>query len=162
MELEIRDRRGANKVDETPAAVEEVREPAAFGDKLEWKSKGFTLVYLPMNGQTLLSGRAVGLRTDERLFTVDWLLPPVWDEKLRWQEKALERLETFKCCSCRGGAQCRFHVEHCGGKVGPGKWLLEDLKRLEKVQNTVLPECLEILMKAERSRSQARVVPAGR
>ena len=161
---EFVDKRGLNKV-EAPAvlaAVPEVPEKKVRGEKLEWKSLGFTIVFLMVNNQQMLAGRAVGLRDDEKVFTADYALPPVCDEEFRWQGEARKRLETFLACSCDRGSRCKFHAEKCGGQNGPGEWLIEDVKRLEKVQSTPLPECLEILMKAEMARSQSRVETPGR
>ena len=160
--FEVVDKRGVNKVvEEKPAAVAalEVERPGVFGEKLEWKSKGYTLVMMPINGQTMLAGRAVGMRTDERVFIADWYLPPVWSEELSWQAEALKRLETFKTCSCNQRGRCKYHGEKCPGQVSPGQWFLDDMERIRKVQNEPLPECIEVLMKAEMARSKSQVVP---
>ena len=129
----------------------------------KWKSIGYTLVYLGINNQQMLAGRAVGLRSDESLFTADWLLPPIWDRAMSWQAEALRRLDTFKKCECGSGrGVCVEHLKKCPGKIGPGEWIHEDMQRLSQVQSQPLCEALEILMKAEAARQNAKVVPAGR
>jgi hypothetical protein len=133
------------------------------GEVQTFKSIGYTLVYLNLgNGQPMLAGRAVGLRTDEKMFTADWMLPPVWEEDTSWQVEAKKRLLTFKACSCDQRGRCAFHGEVCGGQLGPGKWIEEDMQRLRKVSTTPLCEALEVLMKAEAARQNAKIVTPGR
>ena len=131
------------------------------GEVQHFKSIGYTLVYIQANPQPLLSGRAVGLRTDDKVFTADWMLPPVWEEGTSWQAEAKKRLMTFKSCSCDRGGVCAFHTEVCPGRMSPGKWMEEDMRRLKKVSETPLCEALEILMKAEMARQNTRIVAPG-
>lgn len=131
------------------------------GEVQAFKSVGYTLVEMAINGQQMLAGRAAGLRTDDKVFTADWLFPPVWDEDLNWQAEAKKRLLTFKSCACDRQGRCKFHGEACPGRMTPGKWLEEDMNRLKKVSQTPLCEALEILMKAEMARSQSRIVAPG-
>ena len=104
--------------------------------------------------------RAAGLRTDEILFTADYALPPVWEDGTDFTAEARKRLDTFKGCCCDGKSRCKFHGEAMPGPLGPGKWLEKDIERLQKIQNTPLPEAVEVLMKAEANRS--RIVVPGR
>lgn len=132
------------------------------GEVQTFKSVGYTLVQLNINGQGMFAGRAVGLRTDDGLFTADWMLPPVWEEGTSWQAEALKRLNTFKACSCDSRGRCKFHGEACAGQFGPGKWIEEDMQRLRKVSTTPLCEALEVLMRAEAARQNQRIVTPGR
>lgn len=132
------------------------------GEVQTFRSVGYTLVQLNINGTGMFAGRAVGLRTDDALFTADWMLPPVWEEGLSWQAEALKRLNTFRGCSCGPTGRCKFHGETCAGNLGPGKWIEEDMQRLRKVSTTPLCEALEVLMKAEAARANSRIVTPGR
>ena len=155
LEFEVVDRRKEKQAAEAAGpAVLEVIEAAVekvveFGKPEvlqggKWKSIGYTLVYLGINNQQMLAGRAVGLRSDESLFTADWLLPPIWDRAMSWQAEALRRLDTFKKCECGSGrGVCVEHLKKCPGQFGPGKWIEEDMQRLRKVQTTPLCEALE-------------------
>lgn len=79
MEFEVVDRRKEKQAAEAagPAVLEVIE--AAVGKVVEfgkpevlqggkWKSIGYTLVYLGINNQQMLAGRAVGLRSDEKSF----------------------------------------------------------------------------------------------
>ena len=132
------------------------------GEVQTFRSVGYTLVQLNINGTGMFAGRAVGLRTDDHLFTADWMLPPVWEEGTSWQAEALKRLNTFRGCSCGPTGRCKFHGETCAGNLGPGKWIEEDMQRLRKVSTTPLCEALEVLMKAEAARANSRIVTPGR
>jgi len=133
------------------------------GEKLEWKSIGYVAVFLPMGQAQVLMVRAVGMRTDERTFTADYAVPPVWEEGEDFVSEARKRLDTFKGCACDDSGRCKFHGEVCPGHVGPGRWLEEDMKRLQSLQTRQLPEAVEVFMKAEQARAQNRIVtPGGR
>ena len=132
------------------------------GEVQTFRDIGYTLVQLNIGGQRMFAGRAVGLRTDEKVFVADWMLPPVWEEDLSWQAEAKKRLLTYKSCSCDSRGRCAFHVEACAGQLGPGKWIEEDMQRLRKVSTTPLCEALEVLMKAEAARQNAKIVTPGR
>lgn len=133
------------------------------GEVQQFKGKiGYTVVQINVNGSGMFAGRAAGLRTDDCVFTADYLFAPVWEEEESWQVEARKRLMTFKACSCRRGNVCGFHGEACPGKLGAGKWMEEDIKRLNKVMNTPLCEALEVLMRAEKARAEARIVAPGR
>lgn len=187
MGFEIVDRRGGKKVVEEPKAVrapegydgeytfgtEELGEPAVLeavadpaakerrtyrGEIQLWKSVGFLTVMFPGNPLPAVAGRAIGLRSDELIFIADWMFPPVWPEDLSWQAETRKRLNTFRGCSCSREGKCGFHLEALPGQFGPGKWAQEDERRLKKVHATPLPECVEVAMKAEMARAQAKVV----
>lgn len=132
------------------------------GEKLSWKSVGYVVAFLPMGSAQVLMVRAVGMRTDERVFTADYALPPMLEEGQDFVGEAKKRLDTFLGCSCYEGGRCKFHGETCPGQAGPGKWLEEDIKRLQKIQSGSLPEAVEVLMKAEAARAQNRIVTPGR
>ena len=132
------------------------------GEVQTFRDIGYTLVQLNIGGTGMFAGRAVGLRTDDALFTADWMLPPVWEEETSWQAEAKKRLLTFKACSCDSRGRCKFHGEMCAGQLGPGKWIEEDMQRLRKVSTTPLCEALEVLMRAEAARQNTRIVTPGR
>jgi hypothetical protein len=132
------------------------------GEVQGWKSVGYVVAFLPLGQAQVLMVRAAGLRTDEQLFTADYAMPPVWEDGTDFTAAARKRLDTFKSCSCDKRGQCKFHAEVMPGAVGPGRWLEEDMKRLQKVQGGQLPEAVEVLMKAEASRAQNRIVVPGR
>ena len=133
------------------------------GEVQSWKSVGYLLAFIPMGqAQPLLVLRAVGLRSDELMYIADYALPPIWEAGEDFATEALKRLNTFMC-SCDRNGRCKFHGEALPSQRGPGKWMEEDSKRLAKVQSQVLPEAIELLMKAEAARAQNRiVVPGGR
>ena len=132
------------------------------GEVQSWKSVGFVVAFLPMGQAQVLMVRAVGIRSDERLFTADYAMPPVWGEGEDFTEEAFERLSTFKACCCDGSGQCKFHGEALPGPKGAGKWLESDLKRLQSIQGSQLPEAVEVLMKVEAERANSRIVVPGR
>ena len=131
------------------------------GEVQEWRSVGFLPAFLPMGQGQVMMLRAVGKRTDEKVFTADYALPPIWEEGADYAAKAKYRLDTFKSCACDERGRCKFHGEVCPGPGGPGKWLEEDIKRLQKVQSEPMPEAVEELMKVEASRAQNRIVVPG-
>jgi hypothetical protein len=137
------------------------------GEKLSWKSVGYVMVIMPMGppgpGQNqLFMIRAVGLRTDEMIFTADYALPPIWEEGADYAGEAKYRLDTFKSCACDTRGRCKFHGEVCIGPAGPGRWIEEDIKRIKKIQTEPVPEAVEVLMRAEAERAQRRIVVPGR
>ena len=136
------------------------------GEKLSWKSVGYVMVIMPIGPpgpgqQQLFMVRAVGLRTDGMIFTADFALPPIWEEGSDYAADAKYRLDTFKSCACDTRGRCKFHGEVCPGPAGPGRWLEEDIKRIQKIQTAPVPEAVEVLMKAEAERAQRRIVVPG-
>jgi hypothetical protein len=192
MSIEYVDRRGEKKIVEAPSGQrleasvtggdaeeinrvssecsgEDVREKKVIefkkqvrGEKLSWKSVGYVVAFLPMGQAQILMVRAVGMRTDERVFTADYAFPPMLEEGQDFVGEARKRLETFLACSCDEGGRCKFHGETCPGLSGPGRWMEDDIKRLRKIQSGPMPEAVEILMKAEAARAQNRIVVPGR
>ena len=148
--------------------------PATYGDVVEfkktvrgevqkWRSVGYVMVKMPTApGQELMLLRAVGMRTDEGVFHADYALPPVWGEGEDYAAEAKKRLDTFLACSCDAGGPCKFHGEAIPRPGRAGKWLEEDIKRLQKIQSDPLPEAVEFLMRSEGARAQQRVVVPGR
>jgi hypothetical protein len=119
------------------------------GEVQTWKSVGYVVAFLPLGQNQVLMVRAAGLRSDGMLFTADYAMPPVWVEGTDFTAAARKRLETFKGCSCDERGRCKFHGEVCPGPAGPGRWLEEDIKRLQAIQGQQLPEAVEVLMRAE-------------
>ena len=128
------------------------------GEVQTWKSVGYVLATLPIGGQSVLMLQAVGLRTDEKLFTVNYALPPIWEEGADYTVAVKDRLDSFKACACDDRGRCKFHGEAMPGPGGPGKWLEADMKRLGNIQNEPLPEAVEILMKAVAEAANRRIV----
>jgi hypothetical protein len=131
------------------------------GEVQEWRSVGFLPAFLPMGQANVMMLRAVGKRTDDKVFTADYALPPIWEEGADYAAKAKYRLDTFKSCACDERGRCKFHGEVCPGPGGPGRWLEEDIKRLQKIQSEPMPEAVEELMKVEAARAQNRIVVPG-
>lgn len=158
MPIEIIDRRGANKVPvvRPEVALAEEPEPDPNADRSHWKSVGFLpqVVGTPM-GQ-LISMRSVGLRSDECLFVVDWLMPPIFHTAVDVMELSMKRLETYLNCNCSKGKMCGVHKEYMQ------KWGDADMERVQRIASQPMPEALEILMKAEQARQKSAVVAPGR
>ena len=128
-----------------------------------WKSVGYVVAMLPMGQATIMMMRAVGLRESGLLFTADYAIPGmVKDESESFIAAAKWRLDTFNGCACDRSGRCKFHGEVLPGPGGPGRWLEEDIKRLQKNQQEPMPEAVEILMKAEAARANQRIVVPGR
>jgi hypothetical protein len=128
-----------------------------------WKSVGYVVAMLPMGQATIMMMRAVGLRESGLLFTADYAIPGmVKDETENFVAAARYRLDTFQVCACDRSGRCKFHGEVLPGPGGPGRWLEEDIKRLQDMQKQPMPEAVEILMKAEAARANQRIVVPGR
>ena len=132
------------------------------GEKQEWKSIGYVVAFLPVGQAQVLMVRAVGMRTDEKVFTADYAMPPVWVDGMDFSVEARKRLDTFKACSCDRDGRCKFHGDMLPGSGRPGEWLKSDMERLQKIQGSPLPEAVEVLMKAEAARQNNRIVVPGR
>jgi hypothetical protein len=129
----------------------------------QWKSVGYLTAMLPVGKAQILMMRAVGLREDALCFTADYAIPGLLtDEKENFAAEAKYRLDTFNGCACDRSGRCKFHGEVLPGPGGPGRWLDEDIKRLQKNQQEPMPEAVEILMKAEAARTNQRIVVPGR
>ena len=109
----------------------------------------------------LIVGRAIRIRNDGYPAMSTVLLNSIWDENApdgdngRWEGKAVERLNTYLSCGCRGVDSCDFH------KVSLQKWLDLDAGRLQKVFETNLPEAILRLKEFEAEHARTIVKPAG-
>jgi hypothetical protein len=128
------------------------------GEVQTWKSVGYLPVFLPVGGQQVLMIQAVGLRTDDRLFTANYALPPMWEVGDDYMAAAKDRLDSFKACSCDDRGRCKFHGEAMMSASAPGKWLESDLKRLKKFHEMPMPEAVEVLMRGMQEAAQRRIV----
>ena len=148
--IEFVDHRGKNKQErvEVPV-VETVPEPT--GDKSSWKNVGYMIVLIPSNAGPIVTGRAVGLRLDEKCFIADYFLPQIYPEHFDWTAKARERLDTFLDCECAGGTPCAVH------KMSQTQWIKADTQRLELIGSSLVPEAIEVMVKAERTRAASRI-----
>jgi len=143
-----------------PQAVTPIRKK---GQPPPWKSVGYLTAMVPIGQATILMMRAVGLRETGLLFTADYAIPGmVKDETENFVTAAKYRLDTFKICACDRSGRCKFHGEVLPGPGGPGRWLEEDIKRLQDMQKEPMPEAVEILMKAEAARANQRIIVPGR
>ena len=148
--IEVIDRRGKNKEERVKVPViEAVPEPV--GDKSSWKNVGYMIVLIPSNAGPIVTGRAVGLRSDEKCFIADYFLPQIYPEHFDWTAKAKERLDTFLECDCVGGSPCAVH------KMYQPQWIKADTQRLEMIGSSPVPEAIEVMVKAERERAASRI-----
>ncbi len=114
------------------------------------------IVLVPSNAGPLVTGRAVGLRSDELCFCADYFLPQIYPEHFDWTVKARERLDTWLGCDCSRSGPCATH------KMLMPQWIKADSQRLELIGTSAVPEAIEVMVKAERSRQAAGiVVPRG-
>ena len=146
--------------------------PATYGSVVEmrrkknepppWKSVGYVVAMLPMGQATIMMMRAVGLRESGLLFTADYAIPGMVEEGEDFVAAARYRLDTFQVCACDREGRCPFHGEVLPNHKGMGRWMEEDVKRLQKIQSKPMPEAVEILMKAEAARANQRIIVPGR
>jgi hypothetical protein len=149
--FEIKDRRGEKKETAAPIILE-TPDPQPTGDRSKWKNIGYMIVLVPSNAGPLVTGRAVGLRSDEKCFIADYFLPQIYPEHFDWTPKARERLETFLGCECSSGTPCATH------KMLVPQWIKADTQRLELIGNSAVPEAIEIMVKADRARKAGGIV----
>jgi hypothetical protein len=148
--IEITSRRGSNKQEKVEAPAVEIS-PEPVGDKSSWKNVGYMIVLIPSNAGPIVTGRAVGLRSDEKCFIADYFLPQIYPEHFDWTEKARNRLDTFLGCECAGGTPCAVH------KMYQTQWIKADTERLELIGSSPVPEAIEVMVKAERTRAASRI-----
>lgn len=130
-----------------------IEAPATLGDKSTWKNVAYLVALIPGGqGNLIVAGRAVGLRSDGKPFVADYILPPVWPKDLNWTEQAKKRLDTFLGCDCNEHGPCAVH------KVYLLQWVNADTQRLQLMASQPVPEAVEVLMRAEQSRAQSRIV----
>ena len=149
--FEIKDRRGEKKESPAPVVVAAPEDqPAA--DTSSWKSVGYMIALVQSNAGPIVTGRAVGLRSDGLCFVADYFLPQIYPEHFDWTVKVRERLDTWLGCECVRGKPCATH------KMYMPQWLKADTDRLELIGSSPVPEAIEIMFKAERSRAAASIV----
>lgn len=151
--FEIKDRRGSNKEDPslTVASVPDATHEVA-ADKSSWKNVGYMICLIPSNAGTIVAGRAVGLRSDEKCFIADYFLPQIYPEHFDWTAEARKRLDTFLGCDCTGGGPCATH------KLYQPQWIKNDTQRLELIGSSPIPEAIEVMVKAERARAASSIL----
>jgi hypothetical protein len=147
--FEFIDRRKDKK--ESPAPVV-VASPEPTGDRSTWKNIGYMIVLIGSPNGPLVSGRAVGLRSDDKFFIADWFLPPIYPEHFDWTVESKKRLDTFLGCDCTNVAPCAVH------KMYLPQWIKADTQRLELIGSSPVPEAVEVMIKAERARAASSVV----
>ena len=154
--FEVIDRRRQNK--EETAAPENISVPATenTGDKSTWKDIPKNPAYMVVlagspSGQPIVSGRAVGVRADEKFFIADWIFPPIYPEHFDWTVEVRKRLDTFLGCDCTSAGPCGVH------KMYLPQWLEADSQRLALIGSSKVPEAVEVMMKADQARKASQI-----
>jgi hypothetical protein len=127
-------------------------EPGAA--KTTWRDVAFMIAFMNVNGQQVISGRCLGLRSDGRTFVADYLFSPVWERGLDWTAIAEDRLNTFLDCGCLDGTACEMHQKTCEA------WLIEGVQRIQSVGAQGVPPAVEAFMKAQQQKPQ--IITPGR
>ena len=137
--FEVVDRRRSKEHHEEPVKLEET------GPKGEWKDVAYVLAWMPSRDGSLMGiGRAVGIRSDGvGPFTADYVLPNIWKSGFDWTLEARKRLDTFLNCDCTRSGPCAVH------RIYLPQWIKADSQRIEMHNSLPLPECVEVLMRAE-------------
>lgn len=144
------DKRGAAHV-EAPVIVAPQAEENP--DRSFWKSTDLLVVLNQIEGQIMVLGRAIGLRSDDCLFCADWVFPPRWHTGIDWPKEARKRLDTFLNCDCTNNGPC---VEH---QFNIPQWMRADGERLNLLGREPLSEVMEVMQKVEMAR-RPTIVPA--
>lgn len=126
----------------------------AKAQKNTWSDVAFMIAFMNVNGQQVISGRCLGLRSDNRTFVADYLFSPVWERGLDWTAIAEERLNTFLNCGCQDGTACEMHQKTCEA------WLIEGVQRIQSVGAQGVPPAVEAFMKAQQQKPQ--IITPGR
>lgn len=150
--FEVVSRRGADK--QEPVAAPEIipaPEPETAGDKSTWKNVAYMIVLIGSQGGPLVSGRAIGLRADEKFFIADYFLPPIYPEHFDWTVESRKRLDTFLGCDCTSAGPCGVH------KMYLPQWLEADGQRLALIGSSKVPEAVEVMMKADQARKASQI-----
>jgi hypothetical protein len=159
IEIVVNDRRGQNKNRDEVVDNSDGFKEIPTADRSSWKDVGYlyTLVQIP-GGPQLMVGRAAGLRCDDLLVVVDYVLPPVGSKpgSMDWTESVLKRLDTFLGCDCSNTAPCSNHRHNMP------MWTRQDMERLNRTSNQPLPQAIELLMLAEQNREKSALVIPGR
>lgn len=155
----VRDRRGEKKEPREEPAVELSEQQTTIEetkDKSSWQDVSYTFAMIQPQGMPVITIlRAVGLRSDDRTFIADWIVPPFWTDMREWQTYVTKRLDTFLGCKCVEGKQCVYHRDNI--KL----WQMADSERFEMTAKSAMPPSLEAQMRAEMAREK-RVVAPGR
>jgi hypothetical protein len=137
---------------DTPKVQEAPANPAIteFTRKRRWKSVGYMIAMgRGPSGETLILGRAVGLRMDgDKPFVADYILPPLYPRGLDWTAEVTKRLDTFLGCECKEHHACDMHKN-----LIPG-WMTGDMKRIGESMTVAVPEAIEVLMRLEQIKSK--------
>lgn len=152
----IVDKRGQNHNPE-PEKVTPI-EIVGKGKKETWKEIAYMMVIAQGSpGMLLMLGRAVGVRSDGKPFTADWLLfPLITDGTLDWRPHAKKRLDTFLNCECSiAHGTCSVH------KLYLPQWMQQDQERYAQMGAKQVPLPLEILQKTEMAKRQTNIVVPG-
>lgn len=153
--IEIIDRRGERKVEEAKPVV---LADSQATDKSTWEEVKYAVAPLPARGGIVLSGRAMGLRSDGVAFVADWFFTADWDDCRGWEEKVKKRLDTFLNCECSLHAPCAVH------RMYIEQWKQADVQRMELANQKPVPKVLEVLHKmamAQREQAQTIALPRG-
>jgi len=139
------DKRGQARV-ETPAPIIVAPEPGVKPDRSFWKSTDLLIVLNNVQGQMMILGRAVGLRSDDCFFCADWVFPPRWHDGLDWPKEARKRLNTFLNCDCTNAGPCAEH------KFNLPQWMRADGERLNLLGREPISEAVEVMQRVEQAR----------
>lgn len=149
--FEVVSRRGGNKEGVIAAPILETAPEKSAGDKSTWKNVAYMIVLIGSQGGPLVSGRAIGLRADEKFFIADYFLPPIYPEHFDWTVEARKRLDTFIGCDCTSAGPCGVH------KMYLPQWLQADTQRLELIGSRPVPEAVEVMIKADQARKASQI-----
>jgi hypothetical protein len=105
-----------------------------------WTEVVYTVNIGQIGGINVVSGRAIGLRSDRRPCVANYILDFLWKPGFDWTLPAKERLDTFLTCGCNEFGPCSYHK-----RAVPG-WLEEGLMRLQNVARSEVPEAVRLLM----------------
>ena len=134
MAIEFIDKRG--KKTEPVVEQSEATVPAEDLDKATWKTYTFIVTMLRQQNGTIQAGKVIGIRGDDRLFSLDIPFAPVWSEGWDWTAIAKKRLDTYLGCECNEYGMCNLHT------LLQSEWFREDSTRLTDIMQGVLPEAL--------------------
>jgi hypothetical protein len=153
------DKRGQNNpIQEKPKPIEESEDTRPVKDR-RWKSIAYVIaINQASDGSPIVLGKAFGLADDQNIFFADYLFGMRWEAGFDWTIDAKRRLDTFLQCTCdQKTGPCKYHR-----RMTNGGWLKEDHDRIREDGDRAVPEVLEILSKANKTRVQAQQVLAPR
>jgi hypothetical protein len=153
--FEIIDRRRQNKGETAAPEIISAAATETTGNKSTWKdvpnNPAYMVVLVGSNAGPLVSGRAIGLRADEKFFIADYFLPPIYPEHFDWTVESRKRLDTFLDCDCTSAGPCGVHEMYLP------QWLEQDKQRLEMIGSRPVPEPVEVMMKADQARRASQI-----